>query len=150
MHSRPLFAYVLISGAISGLSGCQAWPAANYPMQNATRVPPPGTGTYQLPSGYYNNTSSLVPAGQSQQFSDTRRLGVATPSSPSTSFTANSSLADRPASGPVVTASHADYGDESIPTFYVGQGDSDSRSIAGASGPSPSVTSELPSLRWQP
>lgn len=46
------------------LAGCHSWQAAGFPMQNATRVPPPGTGTYHLPNGYYNNsgsTSSLAP-----------------------------------------------------------------------------------------
>ena len=32
-------------------------------MQNMSRVPPPGTGTYSLPNGYYNNSTSAVPAG---------------------------------------------------------------------------------------
>ncbi len=58
--------------ALAGFSicGCQSWQGASFPMQNATRVPPPGTGTYQLPSGYYNNssnTSALAPANSMMQ-----------------------------------------------------------------------------------
>lgn len=40
------------------LPGCHSWSPSS-----VSRVPPPGTGTYQLPQGYYNNASP--PAGQS-------------------------------------------------------------------------------------
>lgn len=56
--------FCCVAASIVGLclTGCQSWQAGGFPMQNGTRVPPPGTGTYQLPNGYYNNsTSSLVP-----------------------------------------------------------------------------------------
>ena len=33
-------------------------------MQNMSRVPPPGTGTYSLPNGYYNNSTSAVSGGE--------------------------------------------------------------------------------------
>lgn len=37
------------------LSGCQSWSQMSQSMPTASRVPPPGTGTYQVPSSYYNN-----------------------------------------------------------------------------------------------
>lgn len=46
------------------LCGCQTWSNGGYPLQNVSRVPPPGTGTYQLPNGYYNNTTAVSPSGQ--------------------------------------------------------------------------------------
>ena len=57
MNAKPLLYSALIV-ALALTTGCQSWQGASFPMQNATRVPPPGTGTYQLPSGYYNNTST--------------------------------------------------------------------------------------------
>lgn len=62
MNAKPLIYSALIVAMVHG-TGCQSWQGASFPMQNATRVPPPGTGTYALPSGYYNNTdtSSLSP-----------------------------------------------------------------------------------------
>lgn len=47
----------------AGICGCQTWAPGAFPMQNPSRVPPPGTGTYQLPSGYYNSTSASNPSG---------------------------------------------------------------------------------------
>jgi hypothetical protein len=47
------------------LCGCQTWSNGAYPLQNVSRVPPPGTGSYQMPNGYYNNgTAALSPTGQ--------------------------------------------------------------------------------------
>ncbi len=63
MNSNNLFSRLLIAVSLS-FSGCQSWQGAAFPLPNATRVPPPGTGTYQLPSGYYNNNStSSLPVG---------------------------------------------------------------------------------------
>ncbi|MEZ6133906.1 MAG: hypothetical protein R3C53_03240 [Pirellulaceae bacterium] len=45
--------------------GCQSWNPMGFPMQNMSRVPPPGTGTYPVPNGYYNNgNASVSPNGQ--------------------------------------------------------------------------------------
>ncbi|RMF42472.1 MAG: hypothetical protein D6753_07445 [Planctomycetota bacterium] len=40
------------------LAGCQGWGGG---WMNPVRVPPPGTGTYQLPPGYYNNVQPAQP-----------------------------------------------------------------------------------------
>ncbi len=40
---------------IAAITGCQSW--SNAGLYNPTRVPPPPTGAFQTPSGYYNNTS---------------------------------------------------------------------------------------------
>jgi hypothetical protein len=39
-------------------SGCQSWSNMSAPMQSATRVPPPGTGSYNLQGAYYNNPAT--------------------------------------------------------------------------------------------
>ena len=44
------------------LAGCQTWGPSTFPLQNASRVPPPGTGSYQAPNGYYGNQAP--PTGQ--------------------------------------------------------------------------------------
>ncbi len=60
--SRKLFNRSAAALLILG-SGCKSWSSDNYSLYNATRVPPPGTGTYQLPNGYYNNAAQPA-AGQ--------------------------------------------------------------------------------------
>lgn len=50
---------LLFGLTIVGLSGCQSW-MAGYPLQSPTRVPPPGTNSYNVPSTYYNNTGGSV------------------------------------------------------------------------------------------
>ena len=40
------------------LSGCKSW--MGYPMQYPARIQPPGTGTYNVPSNYYNQTGGSV------------------------------------------------------------------------------------------
>ena len=37
------------------LCGCQSWSQVGQGIPGGARVPPPGTGTYQVPSSYYNN-----------------------------------------------------------------------------------------------
>jgi len=51
----------MVSAAVAaiGLSGCQSWGPNAFPMNSMSRVSPPGTGTYTVPNGYYNQTSSL-------------------------------------------------------------------------------------------
>ena len=51
---------LLIVFAVSLACGCQTW-SSGMPMQSMSRVPPPGTGTYSPPNGYYNSTSSYDP-----------------------------------------------------------------------------------------
>lgn len=45
------------------MTGCQGWSGTNWqgpslPLSSASRVPPPGTGTYQLPGSYYTNPAA--------------------------------------------------------------------------------------------
>lgn len=65
-RSRFLVFCLLLGGPV--MVGCQSWNAGGFPLDNMSRVPPPGTGTYQLPGGYYNGgttgqVSSNVDAG---------------------------------------------------------------------------------------
>lgn len=39
-------------------AGCQNLGGGGYPMQSVTRVPPPGTGSYPVQGGYYNNPAA--------------------------------------------------------------------------------------------
>lgn len=59
LQTRWLSGLVLLGLCLT--SGCQAW--NGYPFQNASRVSPPGTGTFQPQGGYYNNGSQVAPAG---------------------------------------------------------------------------------------
>ncbi|GIX00046.1 MAG: hypothetical protein KatS3mg111_3378 [Pirellulaceae bacterium] len=55
LRRRPLSIATSILVTMAGLvtfAGCQGWGGG---WMNPVRVPPPGTGTYQLPPGYYNN-----------------------------------------------------------------------------------------------
>jgi hypothetical protein len=92
MRATLLFQTALFL-AIGHAVGCQSWQGASFPMQNATRVPPPGTGTYPVPSGYYNNnsTSALTPAAQAMQANNAAATGLRAASGPlpTTNMTAN-------------------------------------------------------------
>ena len=92
MRATLLFQTALLL-ALGHLVGCQSWQGAGFPMQNATRVPPPGTGTYPVPSGYYNNnsTSALTPAAQAMQANNAAATGLRAASGPlpTTNMTAN-------------------------------------------------------------
>ena len=93
MHAKQL-SYCALLFTIIATAGCQSWQGASFPLQNATRVAPPGTGTYQLPTGYYNNsTSALAPAGQMMQASNgaSSTLRTASGPLPTTNMTANQS-----------------------------------------------------------
>lgn len=46
---------------LGAIVGCQGGIGGGFPLQNATRVPPPGTGTFQTSQQYYNNTSATTP-----------------------------------------------------------------------------------------
>lgn len=62
---RSLVTCSLVALSLTAMCGCQTWSTGGYPLQNVSRVPPPGTGTYQLPNGYYNNnTTAVAPNGQ--------------------------------------------------------------------------------------
>lgn len=56
---------LLLASASLGLiacSGCQSW-SNGYPMQSPARVAPPATGSFQVPSGYYNPNNSVTYQG---------------------------------------------------------------------------------------
>lgn len=95
MNAKQLF-YCALLTAITSTAGCQSWQGGSFPMQNTTRVAPPGTGTYQLPTGYYNNnsTSALTPAGQMMQASNDAASSLRTASGPlpTTNMSANNSV----------------------------------------------------------
>ncbi len=46
-------------------AGCQTWSPGAFPLQNMSRVPPPATGAYTLPNGYYNHSTSSLNTGTS-------------------------------------------------------------------------------------
>lgn len=90
---RQVFGCVLASLAVS-VSGCQSWSQVSQGIPSGSRVPPPGTGTYQVPSSYYNNgagaktgavSTSAQPAG-----SNTTAARTAAQPLPSTGSTAGS------------------------------------------------------------
>lgn len=69
MNATSLFRLTLVAACLN-FTGCQSWQGAAFPLPNASRVPPPATGSYQLPSGYYNNsaTSALPNNSPTNQF----------------------------------------------------------------------------------
>lgn len=52
-------------GIATCLVGCRAW-TGGYPLQSPARVQPPGTGTYQVPSSYYNQAGANVSTNYQQ------------------------------------------------------------------------------------
>jgi hypothetical protein len=54
---RMVMSGCLLACLMSGLSGCQSWSQVGQGVPGGSRVAPPGTGTYQVPSSYYNNGS---------------------------------------------------------------------------------------------
>lgn len=71
---KSAFAAVGAVLAAISTSGCQSWGTTAFPMNNISRVSPPGTGTYPVPNGYYNQTSSLgnAPPGMTASHSNTQ------------------------------------------------------------------------------
>lgn len=61
------FRYSAAAGLIGMtlLSGCSSMPQGVFPMHDLSRVPAPGTGTYNLPGNYYGTTpTGQTPTGQ--------------------------------------------------------------------------------------
>jgi hypothetical protein len=100
MHKSRNRAIALAAGCLL-FCGCQSWSGGALNMQNATRVPPPGTGTYQLPPGYYNNTSAATSNSQVMQASNTNSWQSAGATLPSTSLAASSQVSSSQASNPI-------------------------------------------------
>ncbi len=59
----PSSAHLCVGLVLLSLCGCHSWNANAFPLQNASRVPPPSTGNIPAAGGYYNNTSGLAPQG---------------------------------------------------------------------------------------
>lgn len=59
-------------GVVMVTVGCHSMSGLSLPMQEMSRVPPPGTGSYQAPQAYYNQSSSLNNTSMQQQFADQR------------------------------------------------------------------------------
>ncbi len=57
-----LFSWFLLALALS-ITGCQAWSQMGQNIPTGSRVPAPGTGTYQVPSSYYNNGAKTGTVG---------------------------------------------------------------------------------------
>lgn len=51
--TRRILVVATLAGAMSLTAGCQNFGRFGFPF-NASRVPPPGTGTYQTSQNYYN------------------------------------------------------------------------------------------------
>lgn len=64
-NKRLAVAQLFLAIAACSFAGCQTW-TGGFPLSSPARVPPPGTGTYQLPPGYYKN-SSTSPSDQAAQ-----------------------------------------------------------------------------------
>ncbi len=150
---------LIVTCALS--TGCQSWQGSQFALPNTTRVPPPGTGTYQLPTGYYNNATSALSPNQTMQTADlSSGLRTATGSFPTTNMpptdlvsSANfvqASMVQTPVArapnnqaqfssniSPVVSASHSQFSDGSTIT------------ASGATLMSDSQAAEAPSLQWQ-
>jgi hypothetical protein len=47
----------VLAGLAVNVSGCQSWSQVGQGIPSGARVPPPGTGTYSVPSSYYNNAA---------------------------------------------------------------------------------------------
>ncbi len=157
------------------LSGCQSWQSGGFPLQNTTRVPPPGTGTFQVPNAYYNNgsTSSISP---NDQFNQTAAAGLrpAVGAFPSTNLASGSNvigassfaptasnLSSSNLSGnssltaaPVVTASFAQGSYDQYtepPRIEIGAAAATGSAVgnSGASNRASDLNDEVPNLQWQ-
>ncbi len=156
MHTKQLF-YSALLIAITHAVGCQSWQGASFPLQNSTRVPPPGTGTYQLPTGYYNNnsTSALAPTGQTMQASNDAAGALRTAAGPlpTTNMTGGFQPANSLGNGVVPAAFQ---GEMSNSPAVSNANFSDSGNFSESSSSNGMTTSfsepsklEAPSLQWQ-
>lgn len=136
---------VLAVGA--SLCGCASWQATPLPIPNATRVPPPGTGTYQLPKDYFNNSTSALPQAATSLHASQSPLG--TQAMPvATSAAAGSRLTDMAAANNSPPASVGQFTD--APTSTVVTASATEPVQAAASGRlTDAGSTEPPSLQWQ-
>ncbi len=135
--------------AAIAVSGCQTWAPTGFPLQNMSRVPPPGTGTYQMPNGYYNNTSAVAPNGQVMTASSNSGLRPASGALPTTNLAANSSAA----SGATVVNRYTESPNNSggVQTAqFTAPTNTGGAMPASASLSDSGDTSADPALKWQP
>lgn len=152
MNAKPLLYSALIV-ALAHTTGCQSWQGASFPLQNATRVPPPGTGTYQMPSGYYNNTntSSLSPSTlPSATQPPAAQMMQASNAAVSSFQSANSFQPASNAGGSVVPAGFQGSPASASPVASAQFSDTNNPSSSGAAASlSDAPAGETPSLQWQ-
>ncbi|WP_145076494.1 hypothetical protein [Aureliella helgolandensis] len=125
-----IFALSLLVLSLCVLCGCQAG-ASGFPMQNMTRVPPPGTGTYQTSGDYYNNNTSAVPVSSNGQ-SAGATLAPVGGNLPTTNLTASSNSQVNPVSASASSSVFSDTKDSIAsdpPTF----GSSNNNAVTPAS-----------------
>lgn len=151
---RVLTAGIIMLGLLLQ-SGCQNLCGGGYPMQSITRVPPPGTGSYPMQGGYYNNPmgaqSNLAPGSMPAGFAASQ---TGTPGNPQIMSAQNVVPAQYTA--PAVTSSipaNSDVGmndltDQEMPDGLTGMPTGFNR--AGNSMlPSHSTSPAAPGLQWQ-
>jgi hypothetical protein len=95
---RQIAGWVLASWAM-GISGCQSWSQVGQGIPSGARVPPPGTGTYQVPPNYYNNATGAKTGAVSSngQPANSNNLAAGTASNPAAARTASQPLNTSPA-----------------------------------------------------
>ena len=147
-----LVCFSFASLALFGLTGCQAWYGGGYPLQSNSRVPPPGTGSFQVPSTYYNNAGGSVSqvvqgvptnsvaasAMNAPQASQGMAATNMTQALPSTSQNARGF----PVANPMNNAVQ--------PAGYVAPSAGGQMPASGSASINFSDTNEAPSLNWQP
>ncbi len=170
MNVRSFFRLTLIAACLS-FGGCQSWQGGAFPLPNTTRVPPPGTGSYQLPSGYYNNsaTSAVPSKSPTNQLAGTNpSLSAATAANSTSSFSGvstanftatqpsqqNASLAPAAYAQPISsTDAHSKFTAAPLPVLSSSAISAPLASTPQSSGASVSLSdaaeAEVPSLQWQ-
>ncbi len=132
---------VLSFAVCVGLSlaiGCQTW--SGFGLGNPSRVPPPATGTYQPPVGYYNNNSAVS--------DNSAGVGVVAPNAaglPATSLTAAAApdSLGMPTSLPGTQIQSAAY------TGVATTPNSTAATLPASASLSDAAELEQPSLKWQ-
>ncbi len=143
------FATVCAALAAISTSGCQSWGPSAFPMNTMSRVSPPGTGTYTVPNGYYNQTSSLgsAPPGMTASHNN-NQLAPVQGGLPSTNLAANgadsrSVLPAQFTSSPSGSGQAANYQAGNFETRDI------SSSANATFSDAPDVTAD-PELQWRP
>jgi hypothetical protein len=135
--ARGLLTSLLLGLSLPLLTGCQTWSAFGF--GNPSRVPPPATGTYQPPVGYYNNSS---PAGSTPVSSTVPGMsdGLAASRANETYQPPVQSSPDSRLGGPAVQTAAFSQAAEATPR---------AGPIPASASLSDTTEMEQPSLRWQ-